>query len=81
VFAAVAIFVLQYLTWTWPGQLVITGVLGRYFTPLALVLALALPDWPRAARLRGPAMLGVLVLAAVTPAVMVHAILFRYYLR
>ena len=81
VFAAVAIFVLQYLTWTWPGQLVITGVLGRYFTPLAMVLALALPAWRWAARLREAATLGVVALAAVTPAVMVQAILFRYYLR
>lgn len=80
-FAAVAIFVLQYLTWTWPGQLVITGVLGRYFTPLAMVLALALPAWPWAARVRGPAILGVLALAAVTPAVMVHSLMVRYYLR
>jgi uncharacterized membrane protein len=81
VFTAVAIFVLQFLTWTWPGQLVITGVLGRYFTPLALVLALALPTWPWAVRLRGAATAGILVLAGVTPAVMVHAILVRYYLR
>jgi uncharacterized membrane protein len=78
-FAAVAIFVLQYLTWTWPGQLVITGVLGRYFTPLAMVLALALPAWRWAARLRSSATLGLVALAAVTPAVMLHAILFRYY--
>ena len=81
VFAAIAIFVLQYLTWTWPGQLVITGVLGRYFTPLAMVFPLALPAWPWATRLRGPATLGALALAAVTPAVMVHAVLVRYYMK
>ena len=78
--AVIAIFVLQYLTWTWPGQLVITGVLGRYFTPLAMVLALALPAWRPASHLVAPAWLAILLLAALTPAVMLHTLLVRYYI-
>ena len=80
-FAFTTIFSLQYLTWSWPGQLVITGVLGRYFTPLAMVLALALPAWRHAPRLRTPANLGLVALAAITPAVTIHTLLFRYYVR
>ncbi len=73
------IFVLQYLFWTWPGQLVITGVLGRYFTPPAIVCALALPALRWSPRVAAPAWLAILVLAAVTPAVMLHTLLARYF--
>jgi uncharacterized membrane protein len=79
-FAIVTIFLLQYFTWTWPGQLVVTGVLGRYFTPPAMVLALALPAWHGAARLRQPAYLLVCAMAVITPAVTIHTILARYYI-
>lgn len=79
-FAIVAIFLLQYLAWTWPEQLVITGVLGRYFTPVAMVCALALPAWAKTVRLRRAAFVAITVLAAVAPAVMLYAILWRYFL-
>lgn len=76
IFAVVTIFVLQYLTWSHPGQPVITGVLGRYFIPVALVLALAAP---RLRRTTQPAAIAsVALLAAVTPPVMIASLLARY---
>ncbi len=76
-FATAAIFILQYLTWTWPGQPVVTGVLGRYFLPIAMVLALALPRLNvRLGAIIRPALL---TQAAITPAIMLHAIMLRYY--
>jgi len=77
VFAVSTIFALQYLSWTWPGQLVITGVLGRYFMPPLIVLALALPV--RLGWARRVALPGIVGLAAVTPVVMVHSLVQRFY--
>ena len=76
IFAILAIFVLQFLTWTWPGQMEITGVLGRYFIPTTLMLALALPS--RAMLPARVAWAAIGLAAAITPAIMVHAILTRY---
>ncbi len=75
-FAVLAIFVLQFLTWTWPGQLEITGVLGRYFIPTTLLLALVLPS--RAILAPRMAWMAIGLAASITPATMVHAILIRY---
>jgi hypothetical protein len=76
-FATVSIFVLQYLTWSRPGGIAVDGVLGRYFLPMAMILALALPRLPiRVGKLAG---LAVGLQAMVTPAVMLHAIVLRYY--
>jgi uncharacterized membrane protein len=79
-FAIATIFILQYLTWTWPGQNEITGVLGRYFTAPAFVAALALP-WPARRRLRAPAYAAIVLIACVTPAIVIHAEIFRYYVQ
>ncbi len=79
-FAVVSIFVLQYFTWTWPGQPYVTGVLGRYFLPVMMVLALAVPRVAWGSRLRRPAAAAIAVQAIVTPAVIFHALLLRYYL-
>ncbi len=79
-FAVFSIFVLQYFTWTWPGQPYVTGVLGRYFLPIMMVLALAVPRVGWAARLVRPAAAAVAVQAIVTPAMMFHALLLRYYI-
>jgi uncharacterized membrane protein len=79
--AFAAILVLQYLAWTWPGQTVITGILGRYFTPFAMLLALALPRLGALPAGIVPLVNGAtLALAAVTPAVTLHAIVLRYYI-
>jgi uncharacterized membrane protein len=79
-FATAAIFVLQYLTWTWPGQPVVTGVLGRYFIPPAMIAALGLPHlkWRRQ-RMHDAAVAALLALALVTPPVTLHALYHRYY--
>jgi uncharacterized membrane protein len=77
-FAISTIFILQYLTWSWPGQNEITGVLGRYFIAPAFIAALALP-WPAFGRLRAPAYVAILLVACATPAIIIHAELFRYY--
>lgn len=80
-FVLASILVLQYLTWTWPGQPVVTGILGRYFTMPLMVLALGAPCLGRAgllARHACPALLAILALA--TPAITLHAILWRYYI-
>ena len=79
-FVIITIFILQYLTWTWPGQNEITGVLGRYFTPPALICALALGLTPRP-RVRIAAFTAIIVTACMTPAVVIHAVLFRYYVQ
>jgi uncharacterized membrane protein len=76
-FSVAAILVLQYLTWTWPGQPVVTGVLGRYFTAPAMIAALCLPRFGAA---KPAAFAGLLALGAITPAVIVHTLLLRYYL-
>jgi uncharacterized membrane protein len=79
VFAVAAIFILQYLTWSWPGQDEITGVLGRYFVPVALMLALVLPA-RRIPYFRKAAWAAIALVAATTPAVMIHTEILRYYL-
>jgi uncharacterized membrane protein len=78
-FSILAIFVLQYLTWTWPGQPVVTGVLGRYFIPPAMMLCLALPHCHARAHLyRRVAILGLILMAVVTPIITLHALHQRY---
>jgi uncharacterized membrane protein len=78
-FAVITIFILQYLTWSWPGQTEITGVLGRYFIPPAIILALVLPT--RRIPAMSTAGWGAIILGAmVTPATMIHAEIIRYYL-
>jgi uncharacterized membrane protein len=78
-FAILTIFLLQWLTWTWPGQPEITGVLGRYFVPVAMMLGLALPA-RKIRYLPQAAWAAIAAIACVTPAVVIHAELIRYYL-
>jgi hypothetical protein len=78
-FATAAIFVLQYLTWTWPGQPIVTGVLGRYFIPPAMIAALGLPQLRRGRfPMRAAAIAALMALAIVTPPVTLHALHHRY---
>ena len=79
-FAVASIFILQFLTWTWPGQDLITGVQGRYFIPIALVCALALGVTARP-RLRMAAFAATIFGACTTQAAIIHAELFRYFVR
>jgi uncharacterized membrane protein len=78
--AILAIFVLQYFDWTRPGMPAVTGVVGRYFTPLAMASALALPSLAYAAsERRMVAYAALATLAIITPAVMLHHIALRFY--
>ncbi len=77
-----AIFAIQYLTWTWPGQTAVTGVLGRYFIVPAIAVGLALPCVPvGAVLLRRGALAALCAMALVTPAVVVHTLVFRFYVK
>jgi uncharacterized membrane protein len=80
-FALAAILVLQYLTWTWPGQPVVTGILGRYFTTPAMIAALCIPSLGLARWLRVPALSALAMLGAITPAVILHTLVLRYYVQ
>ncbi len=73
-----AILVLQFFTWAWPGQRLITGILGRYFTVPAMVASLCLPSLGN--RLKPAALAAILGLAVITPAVTFHTLVVRYYL-
>jgi hypothetical protein len=75
-----AIFIVQFLDWTPPGTDHVTGVAGRYFIPVALAAGLALPNWPRVASFRWPAIVMLSLFGVVTPAVMLHHIVVHYYL-
>ena len=76
--AVVAVFALQYLSWSPIGSGTIEGVQGRYFLPLVPFLGLALPH----GRLRLPS--GAMVILCFYPALSIvitlRAIVFRYYL-
>ena len=81
--AALAVFDIQYLSWTLTGASEIEGIQGRYFIPLLPFLGLALPTFrvPRGTVLRGalraPAVLAGFAGLAVIPAL----VLATYYLR
>jgi hypothetical protein len=84
----VAILVLQFFTWAWPGQRLITGILGRYFTVPAMVASLCLPSLGirllgiriLVNRLKPVALIALLGMGIITPAVTFHAVVVRYYL-
>jgi hypothetical protein len=82
ILGSAAIFGAQYLTWTRPLAPFVDGVQGRYFIPLAAVLALALPAAPNFIRPALPwlSMAGILLLANLAPAVVLRTIVLRYYL-
>ena len=79
---AAALFGAQYLTWTRPLAPFVDGIQGRYFIPLAAVLALALPAAPKFIRPKLPwlSMAGILFLANLAPAIVLQTIVLRYYL-
>ncbi|HVC60495.1 MAG TPA: DUF2142 domain-containing protein [Acetobacteraceae bacterium] len=79
--AAGAVFFASYLTWTLPKADHVDGIEGRYFLPLAAVLALAMPNWRRLGAMLWPAALvALLAFALITPMVIIHALVLRYYL-
>ena len=73
-----AVFGLEYVAWTPLGAGVVEGVQGRYFLPVALLLAACLPSRPLLPRAAGLALPAV---AALTLAGTVWQVVDRYYLR
>ena len=77
--SALLVFLTQYITWTPVGLDRVEGVTGRYFLPLALVLAGAFAGLPRGGPERVVLAL-VLLFPVVSISVALHAIIGRYYL-
>lgn len=81
--AAAAIFALQYLTWTKVGAPIIDGVQGRYFLPLAMLSVGLLASSGRPVA-RAPAtlwlpMVPVGLFPVLTIIIVIHALIWRYY--
>jgi hypothetical protein len=79
-FSAAGLFAIQYLTWTVPGHPTVDGVYGRYFLPLAMVGAGLLPAFGNTRLARLHDMLVVVGFPVVTLAVVMRAVVLRYYL-
>ena len=82
--AALAVFLLLYLTWSLPGAAVIDGVQGRYFIPLAIMLAASRAPGNHAPAgeaggIFRPLYWSVVVFPIVSITVLTHAIAIRYY--
>lgn len=79
--ATLLIFVIQYVTWTPPGETLIEGVQGRYLIPLVAALTIAVPAIPRVGTVVRPLAVTMLyVFGAITPFVTVQALVVRFYL-
>ncbi len=79
--AAGAVFFAAYLTWTAPQSDHVEGIQGRYFIPLAAILPLAVPTWRHFGEaLRRTALVALIGFAVITPVIIVHALVLRYYL-
>jgi uncharacterized membrane protein len=80
--AALGLFGIQYLTWTAPGSAMVEGIQGRYVLPLALVGTALLPalGHTRLAALHRPLALAVTAFPIVSIAVVMRAVVLRYYL-
>jgi uncharacterized membrane protein len=77
--AIAAIFVVQYFAWTRPGMPAVTGVVGRYFRPLAMAAALALPSFAHAAAARRKVAYAALAnLTFITYSIMLHHITLSF---
>ena len=80
--AAMAIFLLEYLTWTPVGMPIIEGVQGRYFLPVALVLVLCLPALRRSSlrSLADPVRPLLACFPTLSIVVTISSVVHRYYL-
>jgi uncharacterized membrane protein len=76
------VLAIVYVMGTPPAQLVAEGVQGRYFLPLALVGTVLLPSFgaTQVRWLRVPLTLILIALPLISLAIMMHAIVWRYYL-
>ncbi|MDA8393124.1 MAG: DUF2142 domain-containing protein [Actinomycetota bacterium] len=69
----------ELLTWTPLGDIVVQGVQGRYFLPLAPYLALVLPYRPRLVRALQPAALALVPILMIPPVLASGAALIRSF--
>lgn len=74
------VFAVQYATWTPVGAPTIDGVQGRYFLPVAAMLVALAPGRAEPGPLRRAAIAGISLFPALSIAVAVRALLWRYYL-
>lgn len=76
------IFGILYLTWSPVGGPVVHGVQGRYFLPMAMLLAVAVPTLgtARLAPLRRLLVAGVAIFPAYSLGTAISAVIARYYL-
>ena len=79
--ACIAMFVIQFFTWTRVGNPVVDGIQGRYFIVPALIAVAALATArPSGSRLAAALSWPVLLFPIVSIVVTLHSILLRYYL-
>lgn len=75
-----AVFAVQYATWTPVGAPLIDGVQGRYFLPPAAMLLALAPARTEPGPFLRAAIAGIALFPALSIAVAVRALLWRYYL-
>ena len=75
------VFGLLYANWTPLGLGQVMGVEGRHFVPLALVVALALPNLRWARWVQVPGCRALAAMGVVTPVVVVHHFVSDFYIR
>jgi uncharacterized membrane protein len=81
IWAFAAVVLAEYLAWSGVGAGRIIGLQGRYFEVVLVAAALMLPGIPGLARFTRPVAFGAAALmAAITPFVILKAIVWRYYL-
>ena len=78
--ALAAVFLIEYLTWTWVGAPAIYGVQGRYGIPLAIAAGVGLPPLAGSAKIRERATAIVVLSQILTLVCLPRVIMARYYL-
>jgi uncharacterized membrane protein len=78
--ALAAIFLIEYLTWTWVGAPAIYGVQGRYGIPLAIAAGVGLPPVAESVKTREWATAIVALSQILTLVCLPYVIIARYYL-
>jgi uncharacterized membrane protein len=78
--ALAAIFLIEYLTWTWVGAPAIYGVQGRYGIPLAIAAGVASPPVAGLVKIREWATAIVALSQILTLVCLPYVIMTRYYL-
>lgn len=78
--ALAAVFLIEYLTWTWVGAPAIYGVQGRYGIPLAIAGGVGLPSVAGSTKIRERATAIVVLSQILTLVCLPQVIMTRYYL-